>query len=429
MLDQAAREGYSVFVVRTTDEQERQYTPIVKQFRSSPADEAANQALTGIAGDADEEEDIRRAIEASLAAASQLGSSANVPRPGLSIPPPLSPSAIGSTRPPTFGESKRRRSRRQGDEDLQEALQASMRTRWRANFEGADDSESSGSLRRTGGTRETAITLGDENEDDISYGGNPSQARSPFLDPALRHHLMGGDDEDGLEELPQVALSMPVTWITRDSTPSAPQRQRTGARHEPIEIFDEDDEDIDESTLAARDRHAENLHRQFTGAARAFSQLQDRDYDDEDAELQRALAASMEQHINVGVGNNDAALRGDWLAGIDPEQQAKILEDITARASRNERGVNLDPHYRSPTPADVGRIAKMREEAKQKEREAREREERHSRGEFTPEPPSEKIRAGSNDDGDEGEDEEETPEEKPLSAEELRKIRLARFGG
>ncbi|CAO1631944.1 unnamed protein product [Parajaminaea phylloscopi] len=428
LLHQAAREGYSVFVVRTTEEEGLQSQAIVDQFRASSADEAASAALKSaarISGDSEEDEQLKLAIAASLA----YGSTGLTPASTADVVASSSSAATAADQPrPPLNEGKRRRSRRQGDDDIHQAHDTSIRARSRLDANTANLSGLSSAGRQTGQSRENAIALGDDDEADMAE--DASLSRSPFLDPTLRSQLIEGDDEDDddLEELPQALLSTPAMTSSGRHIPNAPQRRRLGDRNRPIELNDGDDDDDD--SLAALDMHEEELHRSFTAAAQAFSQLQDRDYDDEDAELQRALAASMQQGSPQGLNGSS---RDDWLAAEDPEQQARILAEIAGRASTQEDSGTLDRHYRSPTPADVGRIAKMREEAKQREKEAQERDERHARGEFTPEPQPETQRKQSSSDDDDDDDEEagddSAADQKPLSAEELRRMRLARFGG
>lgn len=417
LLDQATREGYSVFVVRTSDESSAH---ILNQFRSSPADQASNAALEAIGQDEirDEDEDLRAAIQASLAGGdAQASSSKTILSTPHRIVESSSPAASSSltTAPTRPSEGKRRRSRRQGEEDLNEVLQA---TRRRA---------SGGDTRQAGSSRDAPISIGDDNDQDDgnTASAQAAQSRSPFLNPTIRQHLIEGD-EDGVESLP--ALTTPAApGPPASRAPNAPRRDAHGGRDQPIEIGDddyEDEDDFDDSTMEARERYEERLHRRFAEAAQAFAQVQDRDYDDEDAELQRALAASM---ADTSQPSRKEESGDSWLAGEDAEEQARILAQIAARSSRDEG--SLDRHYRSPTPADVGRIAKMREEARRKEREEREREERHQRGEVTPEPEATADQTQSKDaDEDEDEDEEGDESQQPLSAEELRRMRLARFG-
>lgn len=440
LLDQAQREGYSVFVARPTSEDESSQQALINQFRGSSADQAADDAAAAV-GSGGDDADMMQAIQASLASSSRpADSSASATGAGVSTP-----SGSRNARPGSSNEGKRKKSRRQTDEGIEEAVRASL-----------GRSAVAASSSRQGGTRDTAIDLEDDSRDDGAEGeARPS--RSPFLNPALRDQLVQGIDDDGddFAILPSAALATPANAPGIGRAPGAPARQRpSGDRGAPIEIGDEDDEeldddDYDDSTLAARDRREEELHQQFTAAAQAFGSMRDnRDYDDEDAELQRALAASMGYEYGAaggsGAGGSGEALGDDWMAGEDAEEQARLFEQIRnggARASAG--GSRHDLGRRSPTPADVGRIAKMREEAKRKEREEREREERHARGEFTPEPePEKKAKRDDDSDSDEDEDEEgkgvakngeaaggQSPAAAALSPEELRKMRLARFGG
>lgn len=318
----------------------------------------------------------------------------------------------------------RRRSKRQGDDDLQNALTASIRgslsKQASAGPSRSGTASGSGSRdARSGITRDTAIELEDHSVDEDLYSGFAS-ARSPFLDPALRSHLGQAEAiEDDIEDLH--ALESSTIRRTANQAPAMPAA-RSETYGNVIEISS-DDEDID-ADLEQQDSRA------WTAAAAAFQDLRDRDYDDEDAELQRALAASIaagpSSAPSTSVHQQGRQTSPDSPSGVSAEEQAQIMAAIAAGRGQ-----------RSPTPADVGRIARMREEAKRIEREAREREERRERGVYTPEPDSIAKRVASASqvsgtaDADEDEDEDEDEGEggsKQMSAEELRKMRLARFG-
>lgn len=476
LLDQAQREGYSVFVARPTNEDDISQAALINQFRGSPADQAADKAAG--AGDSEDAE-MMQAIQASLASSSNEGSSSGSrPNTGGAAQPFSTPSgsrttsarASASSGSGQGAEGKRKKSRRQTDEGIEEAIRASL-----------GNGGAAGSSSRAGASKESAIELNDSQDAGVSGSARGGQAsRSPFLNPALRDQLVEGIDDDGEDfmELPSAAVGPSNTLATPGNpgaasrhggpqVPGAPARQRpSGDRNAPIEIgdsIDDDDDDdddyefADDSALAARDRREEELHRQFTAAAQAYGTMRDaRDYDDEDAELQRALAASMADSGASGSATAgalgagaDHVLGEDWMSREDAAEQARIFEEIAARGrnGNNENGGSGGASgsagwgRRSPTPADVGRIAKMREEARRKEREEREREERHQRGEFTPEPEPVKAKKADDDDSDDDDEDDEeeqggsgkgeaaAPPEAALSPEELRKMRLARFGG
>lgn len=176
------------------------------------------------------------------------------------------------------------------------------------------------------------------------------------------------------------------------------------------EIVDDDDE------LASDDDRADPFSLRGAPEASALSgPPQDRHYDDEDAELQAALAASL--------GDTEAAAR---FAAENPHYRAP------SRRSEEQ----------APIPEDVDRIAKMREEARKKAREEQERQERLTRGEPVEEKQATSSTAaaaaavanlgashtGGASDADDDQDEDEESEAEQVSAEEMRRRRLARFG-
>lgn len=374
LLDQCNTEGYSVFVVRPTSDDTSAGNPLISQFRSSDADQAASVGAAN--GDDDE---LQRAIQASMAESSTM-------LHPHTLQPPQSTSSIGSSAagPSSSGgrpSERRRKSRRQGEEGIQEAWEAGLRRSnngVQAGPSGSTSGRASSSRRQAAGTQDDAIELDDDDED----SGVLSTSRSPFLNPTLRDQLLqdiGSDEELNLAHAPGTTTTSAI------SLPSSPTSE---------------DYDLQDSISAYR----------------AMSSMQDaRDYDDEDAELQRALAASLASPHEAGGGGGGGGDDDDIYG--DAEEQARIFEQLQRERDRSQR---------SPTPADVGRIAKMREEARVKEREEKERQERRSRGEFTPEPPSAKV-TGEGEEGDE--EEEETAPEPVLTQEELRRRRLARFGG
>lgn len=392
LLDQSQREGYSVFVVMPTAQDAPTHNAVLSQFRSTPADQAADNAQGASTGQTDEDEELQRAIQASMAqgegSSSASGSQSHPPQQQQQQKQQVSSSSSSS--------GKRRKSRRQSDQGIQDALETGLRARGLSNGAQA-------AARR--GAQQSAIQI-DDDEDEVQWGGAQSSSRrSPFLMPTVRDQLLqniADDDELNLDEQQGV---LPGT-----SSSAA------------IEINSSDDEDDTEIDIDAS-----------TSAYRAMNNIQNRDYDDEDAELQRALAASLagndNHHGSIGADEqfDEGSLYGDAA------EQARILEQIRQQAAEDRSSSASASYRRSPTPADVGRITKMREEARQKEKLERERQERRARGEFTPEPEPQ-LQHDSDDDDDEDEGEEEAgekkqvEEEKPLSPEELRRMRLARFG-
>lgn len=290
---------------------------------------------TGIPDPVDD--DLRRAMEASLSS-----SSAQSSRASSSMQIPLAESlSSSSTSSRPVGRRKRRAQERQ-----------------------------------SGLSREDAIDLDDSRGDDTFSSDieelRPSSLahRSPFLSPAMAAANRNNEDVE--------------------------------------EIVDDEDEDIPSD---------DDLIDPFSirGAPEASALIgprQDRHYDDEDAELQAALAASL--------GDTEAAARF---------------------AAEN-------PHYRNPLreaeeqpaaiPDDVDRITKMREEARRKAREEQHKQERLARGEAVEEERGAGTAAGAAKaggghsggagDAEDEEDDDEESEAEEVSAEEMRRRRLARFG-
>lgn len=427
LLDQAQREGYSVFALRPSASDAMEQENVIQQLRSSSADQIADEAAFGTAGVSrsgrqQEDDELERALQASMQQSSSNATTV--------------PSGSSSSRRRSSNGTQRPKGRRRSHSPL-----------------------------RGGSSRDTAIDLDEANETSDAFA--PTTSRSPFLNASLRDQLVEGIDEgDDLELSPQNPLATPAAGADTDRpAPAAPARRRpAGNESQPIEIGDDwEDEidDFDESALAGRDNRwdeEEAMHQRFTSAAHAFSQMQDRDYDDEDAELQRALAASMADHGAASEGGaagmaDQGGSEETWLHGEDLEEQRRIMAQIAERSTEDGEAAARTRNQRSPTPADVGRITKMRAEAKQKEAAEAERKARHERGQFTPEPEPEpkRLPKSSKDDASDSEDDDDdnddndgedgasakakgdgggnqVEEEKPFSPEELRRMRLARFG-
>ena len=287
------------------------------------------------AGHADPvDDDLRRAMEASLSSASSQPSRTSS---AVHVPAAAESSSSASTSSRPVGRRKRRAQERQ-----------------------------------SGLSRDDAIDLDDSRGDDTLSSDieelRPSSLshRSPFLSPAMAAANQNNEDVE--------------------------------------EIVDDDD---DYEDIASDDELVDPFS--IRGAPEASALIgprQDRHYDDEDAELQAALAASL--------GDTEAASR---FAAENPHYRTP------QRASAEETAI----------PEDVDRISKMREEARRKAREEQEKQERRARGEVLEEEKGEPS-AGTNDAGagdaakiaDDDDDEESEAEE--VSAEEMRRRRLARFG-
>lgn len=275
------------------------------------------------------------------------------------------------------------------DDDLRRAMEASLssssqpsRTNSSAHIPAAESSSAALSRpvgrrkrraqeQRTGLTREDAIDLDDSRDDTFSSDVDelrPSSLsqRSPFLSPAMAAANRNNEDVE--------------------------------------EIID-DDEDI-----PSDDEHVDPFSiRGAPEASAVIGPRQDRHYDDEDAELQAALAASL--------GDTEAAAR---FAEENPTYRRPLKEAEEPQT----------------IPEDVNRISRMREAAKTKAREEREMQERLARGEVVEEESQTRAKGKANGSGgadadagaaeDDEEDEESEAEE--VSAEEMRRRRLARFG-
>ncbi|SPO26558.1 related to ataxin-3 [Ustilago trichophora] len=270
------------------------------------------------------------------------------------------------------------------DDDLRRAMEASLssssnpsRTSSFVHIPGAAESSSSSSSRpigrrkrraqerQSGLTRDDAIDIDDSRDDTLSSDVDdlrPSSLshRSPFLSPAMAAANRNNEDVE--------------------------------------EIVDDDDEDI-----PSDDEHVDPFS--IPGAPEASAVIgtrQDRHYDDEDAELQAALAASL--------GDTEAAAR---FAAENPKYRNPLR-----RAEEQQETI----------PEDVDRISKMREEAKRKAREEQDKQERLARGEVIEDKQASQAAAsgsGAREDDDEDDEESEAEE---VSAEEMRRRRLARFG-
>ncbi|KAK0535300.1 hypothetical protein OC835_002412 [Tilletia horrida] len=194
------------------------------------------------------------------------------------------------------------------------------------------------------------------------------------------------------------------------------------------------DEEFDEDGEAAALAHMRAMQSYLAAGGTHAG----RNYDDEDEALQAALAASLaDAEAPGGSGSGGGHQRrldqstSSLPEGYDPDAfEAQADAAAIAAAMRSP----------TPPPQDVERIARMREEARRKEQEERERAERRARGEEVPSPPPPPTSAAKkrdadasdedDDDDDDEEDEDEEGQDSPeevISAEEMRRRRLARF--
>ncbi|MCO5593968.1 hypothetical protein L7F22_047987 [Adiantum nelumboides] len=247
------------------------------------------------------------------------------------------------------------------EEEESKKASSSSRSNPIASSSKSNRNQSSSSKIGGGKSREDAIELDDDDEDE----DETIQSRSPFLNPALRNQDVGIIDVDGLDD-------------------------------------DNDDEDVEE-----------HLDKKNWISFRAHARIGNRYYDDEDAELQAALAASMNDHPNpnpsTSTSNSSSNQNGNGNGGNSGS------DGFDFKAWEN---------YKSPPPDDVSKISRMREEARKKEREEKDRLERIKRGELVEE---DKEKGEKNKKGNGDDDEEEEEEEEEISPEEIRRRRLARL--
>lgn len=418
LLQAAESEGYSIFVARATAEH------AIGNFRSSPADECAamlpaagvldqdttvdtNSAALGLRPSApagttsstDEEADLQAALQASL-----LEDKPN--NNARSVSSRMQSPSIAGQRRTRMGQSaegdsaddqeetdahvdaiapSRRRARGLAFEGSSSAAQTFVlpqasggRRRPSRQYQHSDEDDHSSSwLSPTGGAREAAInvddegssrrnaiTIADDDDDDEEILAASSAPRSPFLNPVLAQ-LGGSNNSD--DDFHSVS---------------------SGGAGE-----------LGES-LVEGDINA--LHRQTLMQS-------ERRYDDEDAELQAALAASMrDSDPSIHPHTDDQVGAASWLN----EEDARAIRE--AQASFQAPSVSRQSSRSSPPPADVERIARMRAEALQK-----------THQDTLQDAQQDTTLRGNV----QSEDEDSSDEEPQMSPEEMRRARLARFGG
>ncbi|KAN0064506.1 hypothetical protein ACQY0O_002134 [Thecaphora frezii] len=258
------------------------------------------------------------------------------------------------------------------EEELRRAMEASLAT-----------TSSSSSLAATAANARSAssTTAGDERQ------MNRRRRR-------IQRPQAGGTTAEDAIDIDAADASLTAGSLPTRSPFLSPAMAAANADNDDVEDLPSDDDDLDPFSVPGAPE------------ASALIGRQDRDYDDEDQQLQAALAASL--------GDEGAAAR-----------LASMGAAVTGSHSQSKQDVE-------PTPPDVDRIRKMREEQRRVEREERDRQERRQRGEVTPPPPSAaaaKTKAKSRGDGEnEDDDDEEEEEAEEISPEEMRRRRLARFG-
>lgn len=317
---------------------------------------------------------------------------------------------------PTASGGRRRASRQQGEDE--EVGQGRLR-RNRAGGSGNgtshdtaigidddDDEEGDQSIltaraRRAGRASAPIEILDDDVEDDYEQmhvvGSTP---RSPFLNPALVRSGGSTNSDDDFHSLSsgEEDANLGESWVQND---------------------------------------IDMIRRQTT--------MRDRAYDDEDAELQAALAASMREtgttSVTEALANriqqtaNTTGKRGNFeddlaAASWINEEDSRAIREAQASFSTNLVRQASNDSNKSPPPADVEKIMRLRAEAKKK---AEEEELMRLRGEDAT-VLAENVAASSSTNKqsrsqDEEEDDEDSSDEEPqMSPEEMRKARLARFG-
>jgi ataxin-3 len=373
---QCETEGYSVFVVRATGTPNPLHTsPADELARTLPSAAAASSGAVEsspvLGNDSEEDADLQAALRASMAQ-THIGGSAAEAGPSAGSSRAAGGSASGSGRPP-HGTRRARSVELGSDDELRGGLgmgdsgpetdahvDALAPSRQRARLLPQSLPHASGARNRrrasrarqgrdeqSGASRETAISLESDEDEGASQDGTASAHRSPFLNPVL-----AGAALDGIEDL------------------------------------DDDDDEIAFHSLENSDEERD--------APVPSGPRRDRTYDDEDADLQRALAASMR---DAGGFEED----GFAFTGSSRQQQPE----------------------RTPPPADVDRITKLRAEAKRQEAQAQEDADRKARG--LPTRAEEERKAASGSGAEDSSDEEDEPAE-VLSPDEIRRRRLARFG-
>ncbi|MCO5582987.1 hypothetical protein L7F22_036892 [Adiantum nelumboides] len=418
LLDEAETEGYSVFVVRVAEGSRA-------AFQSSPADEcAATLPHVSVAGGG---------------GASSATSSANL---GLK-PQQASGSAFGMD---TGGGA----AQADEDADLQAALRASLADADLNSSSGESPSTSANPFASSLAAGQRRSRRAASGEDDDNEDGEETDAHVDAIAPSRRRARPMGGPSTATAASTGAAAGGSRTW---DSNPlrRSGARHASGSRAETAIAVDDDDsfpsgdaqqdeDDFEEiHTSAPRSPFLNPVLAQAAAAAAAAAgggggsgtasdedfhsvssgdaeegwaglgesvtgPVQDRTYDDEDAELQAALAASMRD-------TGGAPLEAD---------ESTLMAAQMREWNRGESN--------SPPPADVERIARMRAEARQKEREEREMRERLERGEVIEEPAATQGKSATDGQVD-GEDDEDDEDDAPQpSAEEMRKARLARFG-
>lgn len=440
LLDAAEREGYSVFVVRAAENSRA-------VFQSSVADECAatlphasvegnggpvteqglrpKLAFTSSStntnvkhtGQDDEEADLQAALRASMAGA-DLGSSSGT---GASSSRVQSPTVVGQRR---FrgGNSRQEDSFEEDEEETDAHVDAIAPSRRRARGLGPGEGSSLVTTRgmgvpyilptASGGRRRASRLQNDEDE-----RASSSRAARAFRRPSgsNQHPISVDDDDDSSsgrlnqegEEIDDVDDFEELNMAT-----SAPRSPFLNPALVNIEGSGNNTDDDFHSISSGEGNLEESWIAADAAAIQRQALINDRSYDDEDAQLQAALAASMRESEGSG-GSNSIPTTADWISEEDSKaiREAQMASWTTMARQGSDQG---------PTPADVAKIARMRAEARQKAEDERMGITSQKVGMDS------STKTGHQQNDDENEDDEDTAPQ--MSPEEMRRARLARFG-
>jgi len=243
--------------------------------------------------------------------------------------------------------------------------------------------------RRPSGSTQHPISIHDDDDDDDDI---QNIARSDIA-----------DDVDDFEEL-HMASSAPRSPFLHPALVNAAATGGSGNNtDEDFHSISSGDGILEESWIAA---DAAALQRQAL--------INDRSYDDEDAQLQAALEASMRD------ADNSIPPTADWIS----EEDSRAIQEAQM-TSWNSAPIVRQSSDQGATPADVAKIARMRAEARQIADDERlgitRTKELDANGQSGKSKAAAAAAAESDNDED---DDDDAPQ---MSPEEMRKARLARF--
>lgn len=261
-------------------------------------------------------------------------------------------------------------------------------------------------LRRPSGSHQHPIAIDDEDDEEesrLDAIGNDVEGRDILVGRHRRGRIDDIDDDDDFEELHMT--SAPRSPFLN---PAIVNAATAGSSDEDFHsISSGEGANLDESWIAAD-----------TAVLQRQAMMNDRSYDDEDAQLQAALAASM-RDAEGSSSTGNVPITPDWVSEEDSKaireaQMAEWTSDMIRQDSDS-----------GPTPADVAKIARMRAEARKREEDERLGITPASLEGAASTNGSGKLATTKRSDSDSDEEEEEAPQ---MTAEEMRRARLARFG-